>query len=176
MTPESPPDSFSTRRDPRPSGQRSMSHLYFAYGSNMSPATIRERVVGATPAGTALLRHHRLAFTLPSKRWTGRAADVLPAPGSGVWGVLWELPDWGALDEFEKRYDRAEFDVLRFGQRDQAGILTRAFTYTVKPEHRAADEAPPAAAYLERMIQGAQHGDLPSDYIGFLKSCATPAE
>lgn len=142
----------------------------------MSPATIRERVVGATPAGTALRRHHQLAFTLPSKRWTGRAADVLRAAGSGVWGVLWELPDWGAPDEFEKRYNRSEFDVLRFGHGDQTGTPARAFTYTVKPEHRSPDEAPPAPAYLERMVQGAQHGDLPSDYIGFLKSYAGSAE
>lgn len=151
-----------------------MSHLYFAFGSNMSPATIHERVGSATPAGAALLRNHRLAFTLPSMRWTGRAADVLPAPGAGVWGVLWELPDPGALDEFEKRYDRAEFDVLRFGQGDQTGTQIRAFTYTTKPEHRAPDEAPPAPAYLERMIEGAQRGDLPTDYISFLRSCGDP--
>ena len=153
----------------------SMPHLYFAFGSNMSPVTIRERVVGATPAGTALLRNHRLAFTLPSKRWTGRAADVLPASGAGVWGVLWEITDPGSLDEFEKRYDRGVIDVLRFGQGDLAGTPTRAFTYTAKSEHRAADEAPPAAAYLERMIEGAQHGGLPSDYIAFLRSCGKSA-
>lgn len=137
----------------------------------MSPETIRERGVGADSIGPALLRNHRLAFTLPSKRWTGRAADVLPAPGAGVWGILWELSEPSALDEFEKRYDRAEFEVLRFGEGDTAGLAVEAFTYTVKPELRAGDEASPSSAYLERMVEGAQHGGLPSEYIGFLESC-----
>ena len=59
----------------------------------MSSVTLRDRRVVAKPAGTALLENHRLAFTLPSKRWTGRAADIRPAPGVGVWGVLWEMAE-----------------------------------------------------------------------------------
>ncbi len=55
-----------------------MSQLYFAFGSNMSLSTLRDRGVDANPAGSALLENHRLAFTLPSERWTGRAADEAP--------------------------------------------------------------------------------------------------
>ncbi len=148
-----------------------MSHLYFAYGSNMSPTTIKERTTGAMIAGTALLNDHRLAFTLPSIRWTGHAADILQASGSSVWGVLWELADPNSLDEFEKRYDRVELEVLGFTQGKESGIPVCAFTYSVKPEHRAAAEAPPAPSYLERMIEGGQRGGLPSDYVDFLRSC-----
>jgi hypothetical protein len=139
----------------------------------MSPTTMRDRVRGATAAGSALLRHHRLAFTLPSLRWTGHAADILPAPGSRVWGVLWKLPDPAALDAFEKRYDRAEVELLRFDGDHSEGVPSRAFTYTVKPEHRA-DEALPAAAYLERMIDGAHAGRLPAYYVEFLRSRGRP--
>jgi hypothetical protein len=144
--------------------------LYFAYGSNMSPTTMSERVRGATAVGSALLRHHRLAFTLPSRRWTGHAADILPTRDAAVWGVLWKLPDPAALDAYEKRYDRAEVDVLRFHEARSEGSPSRAFTYTVKPEHRADDESPPAAAYLARMIDGAQAGELPANYLEFLRS------
>ncbi|MCP3994942.1 MAG: gamma-glutamylcyclotransferase [bacterium] len=148
-----------------------MPHLYFAYGSNMSPTTIKERAAVALLAGTALLQDHRLAFTLPSARWTGHAADILASSDSSVWGVLWKLADPNSLDEYEKRYDRVELEVLRFTQGNESGIATRAFTYTVKPEHRAAAEAPPAPPYLERMIEGGRHGNLPPDYIDFLRSC-----
>ena len=145
-----------------------MSQLYFAFGSNMSRLTLRDRGVDVNPAGTALLRDHRLAFTLPSKRWTGRAADILPAPGVGVWGVLWEMPEPDAPDPFELRYDRSEFDVVQF-QIERAGQYQRAFA--VKPEHRATDEAPPSPDYLRRMIEGATDAGLPTYYSDFLRNC-----
>lgn len=147
-----------------------MSQLYFAFGSNMSRLTLRDRRVDVKAAGTALLRNHRLAFTLPSKRWTGRAADILPAPGAGVWGVLWEMAEPHALDPFELRYNRSEVEVLQFPT-GQAGPIQRAFTYTVKPEHRATNEAPPAYEYLQRMIEGAIDAGLPVYYTDFLRSC-----
>ena len=146
-----------------------MSQLYFAFGSNMSLLTLRDRGVDANPVGAALLRDHRLAFTLPSERWTGRAADILPVLGVGVWGVLWELSEPDALDPFELRYNRAEVDVLQFPT-GRAGVTQEAFTYSVKPEHRAAEEAPPAPGYLRRMIEGAIDAGLPAYYTDFLRS------
>ncbi|MDJ0665218.1 MAG: gamma-glutamylcyclotransferase family protein [Acidimicrobiia bacterium] len=147
-----------------------MSQLYFAFGSNMSSATLRERGVAAEMAGPALLRDHRLAFTLPSIRWTGRAADVLPAPGQEVWGVLWNLSDSNALDPFERRYHRVEFTVEQNGN-GHAGPARRALGYIVRPELRAPDEAPPAPAYLRRMVEGATEAGLPHAYVDFLRSC-----
>lgn len=147
-----------------------MSQLYFAFGSNMSRVTLRDRGVDVIPAGTAVLKDHRLAFTLPSQRWTGRAADVLPTPGTEVLGVLWEMAEPHALDPFELRYNRTEVDVLQFPT-GRARITKQAFTYQVKPEHRATDEAPPAPAYLSRMIEGAIDAGLPEHYTEFLRSC-----
>jgi hypothetical protein len=147
-----------------------MSPLYFAFGSNMSRSTLRDRGVDVIPAGTALLRDHRLAFTLPSQRWTGRAADILPTPGAEVWGVLWQIRKPAALDPFELRYDRSQFDVLQL-QAGRAGITRQALAYTVKEMHRAPDEAPPAREYLRRMIEGAVDAGLPARYIEFLRSC-----
>ena len=149
-----------------------MSQLYFAFGSNMSRSTLRDRGVDVKPAGVAFLRNHRLAFTLPSERWTGRAADILPAPGAGVWGVLWEMAEPGALDPFELRYNRSEVEVLQF-LTGRAGPIQQAFAYTVKPEHRAIDEAPPAYEYLRRMVEGAIDAGLPAYYTDFLRSCSS---
>ena len=149
-----------------------MSQLYFAFGSNMSLSTLRDRGVHANRAGAALLRDHRLAFTLPSERWTGRAADMVPEPGAGVWGDLWEMAEPAALDPFELRYNRSEVEVLQFPS-GKAGLARRAFTYMVKPEHRAADEAPPSVEYLRRMVEGAIDAGLPSYYTDFLRSCGS---
>ena len=149
-----------------------MPHLYFAFGSNMSSVTLEERGVDAEMAGPARLRDHRLAFTLPSIRWTGRAADVLPADGHDVWGVLWDLSDPDALDPFERRYDRVEFDVEQ-GANGKPAVLRRVFGYTVRSELRASDEAPPAPAYLRRMIEGATEAGLPVGYVNFLRGCGS---
>ena len=77
-----------------------------------------------------------------------------------------------ALDPFELRYNRAEVDVVQFPT-GRAGLAKRAFTYTVKPEHRAADEAPPADEYLRRMIEGAINAGLPAHYTDFLRTCGS---
>jgi cation transport regulator ChaC len=53
--------------------------------------------------GKAVLKDYRLAYTFASHRRKGGAADVLPAPGETVEGVLYRLkPEaWSALDERE---------------------------------------------------------------------------
>lgn len=142
-----------------------MTQLYFAFGSNMSRLTLEDRGVVARLTGAALLSDHRLAFTLPSQRWTGRAADILPAAGHEVWGVVWDMEDPLALDPFERRYNRVDFEVLHGD-----GTGRSVFGYTVKPELRAIDEAPPAPAYLQRMIEGAIDGGVPNDYVESLRS------
>ena len=77
-----------------------------------------------------------------------------------------------ALDPFELRYNRSEVDVIQFPT-GRAGLTKRAFTYMVKPEHRAADEAAPAPEYLRRMIHGAIDAGLPAYYTDFLRSCGS---
>jgi hypothetical protein len=137
----------------------------------MSSDTLRDRGVQANLRGAAMLENHRLAFTLPSERWTGRAADILPAAGHEVWGVLWDLADPTALDPYERRYSRAEFEVTKHPIEHEARI--RVFAYTVKSELRAVDEAPPASAYVRRMIEGAIDAGLPDTYIEHLRRWAT---
>ncbi len=143
---------------------------YFAFGSNMARATLDERGVQARLIGAGFVPDYRLAFTLPSQRWTGRAADLLHEPGHETWGVLWELAEPDALDPYEQRYDRIPICVSHAGNGTSA---VAAFTYTVKAEHRADDEALPAPAYLGRMLAGARHAGLPTAYLRFLEGFAS---
>ncbi len=145
-------------------------NTYFAFGSNMAQATLHERSVAATRLGAAFVADYRLAFTLPSQRWTGNAADLLPDPGGLAWGVLWEMSDPNALDPFELRYDRVPVEVTRSNGNDGTTHRFDAFTYLVKPENRTRNEGSPATAYLERMLEGAGEAGLPEEYLQFLQA------
>jgi len=140
--------------------------LYFAYGSNMAASVMTGRVP-AEHAGRALLRHYRLAFTLPSKRWGGHAADLIPHSGTGVWGRLWriEREQFETLDGIEAAYDRHGVSVERFvdGNEDLIEVVD-AIAYTVKPSRRSDDEGRPSELYLQHILTGAVECDLPADY------------
>lgn len=59
--------------------------LYFAYGSNMSPAQMQRRCPGARAVGAASLDGWR--FIIPA----GRGANIVTRPDGIVHGVLWRL-------------------------------------------------------------------------------------
>ncbi|MGD2051928.1 MAG: gamma-glutamylcyclotransferase family protein, partial [Acidimicrobiia bacterium] len=151
-----------------------MSRLYFAYGSNMSETTLRERGIEAERAGIGLLRGYRLAFTLPSRRWTGRAADILATPQTGVWGVVWRIAEATVLDAYEANYDRIVTAVTRYGRSRSDGWApdgrSEVWTYAVRVARKSATEAPPAPAYAQRMREGAEAARLPRHYLAFLRA------
>jgi len=99
--------------------------LYFAYGSNLDEAQMRERCPGAAPLGVATLPNHELAFGGFSHRWDGAVASVRRARGRQVQGLLYRLPpeDLGALDRFEGHpfsYERTTRMVLTADGRRRA--------------------------------------------------------
>ena len=143
---------------------------YFAYGSNMDPDQIGGRCPSARLVGPARLIDFRLAFTRESKvTFPGSGvADVVPAPGSVVWGAVYSMTeaDLEALDRLEgagTAYAREEVDVV-----DADGRIITAFTYVVirKSEH----EIRPSAEYMERVIAGARACGLSRDHIELLNS------
>ena len=70
----------------------------------MDPYQIRQRCPSSRFMGTAILRDHRLAFTLRSKRRRCGVANVLPAAGQEVHGILYRINrrrDWDVLDAAE---------------------------------------------------------------------------
>jgi gamma-glutamylcyclotransferase (GGCT)/AIG2-like uncharacterized protein YtfP len=71
--------------------------LYFAYGSNMNRAQMARRCPSARPLGRARLAEHAFRIT------SDGVANVVPAPGRHVLGVLWSCAasDMAALDVFE---------------------------------------------------------------------------
>jgi hypothetical protein len=105
----------------------SQAPLYFAYGSNLDAEQMKARCPTARALRIARLADHRLDFTHYSKRWSGGAADVLPAPGRSVWGLVYEMgpDDFARLDPFESGYRRIALAL------DAGGEPLAATSYTV---------------------------------------------
>ena len=129
--------------------------LYFAYGSNMDRAAMRQRCPGSRPLGTARLARHRLVIGAHGY------ASVAHDPRRSVWGLLWDLAlaDVSALDRYEDvgngLYAKAMQPVIT-----ESGAR-RALIYL------AADPRPgPArAGYVEGILAAAREIGLPADYI-----------
>lgn len=144
---------------------------YFAYGSNMSTRILGQWCADFRVIGPARLVDYRLAFTRPSKRWGGGAADVVAESGQIVWGVLYTIEDdcLLALDRKEglgQAYQRLDCVVS-----PAAGSLRPAMTYTVID--KAKPELSPAPAYKAALVEGAVEHHLPGDYLAFLRAIPT---
>ena len=139
---------------------------YFAYGSNMAARIMKQWCSRFVVLGPARLDDYRLAFTRPSQRWGGGAADVLPARGDSVWGVLYEIDTAVqiVLDEKEGlgiAYQHLDCIAWWEGEHQYP-----ALTYTVID--KADPELHPSPAYKQTLLEGALENGLPADYLAFL--------
>ncbi len=121
--------------------------LYFAYGSNLDDAQMRERCANARVLGRATLPNYALVFGGFSHRWGGAVASVVRAKGACVEGLLYELGnvDLRELDRFEGHpfaYER----VIRW-VRDESGGRRRVMTY-LQPEDGFEAWTPPLGYFI----------------------------
>jgi len=105
--------------------------FYFAYGSNMDEKQMNNRCPESSLVGIATLEGYRLGFTRYAQSRNGGVADIVSAPDSSVWGLVYRLTrqDLDLLDSFEgkgKAYDRMTVQV-RFID----GRMVEAETYFV---------------------------------------------
>lgn len=140
--------------------------LYFAYGSNMSSGQMETVDRDAEFIGIARLRDHKLQFDLPSNKWRGCVADIVPDDECEVWGVVYEVSDEGvhALDRKEAvdlgRYERTLVSLLIDGKSFEC------LTYRVKTPQRPCR---PSVEYLYVIVSGAREKRLPAEYIRALE-------
>ena len=73
--------------------------LYFAYGSNLDDAQMRERCANARVVGRATLPNYALVFGGFSHRWGGAVASVVRAKGACVEGLLYDPEDPRGIDQ-----------------------------------------------------------------------------
>jgi cation transport regulator ChaC len=148
--------------------------LYFAYGSNMDWAQMRERCPSATFVGVARLADHRLAFTRKSVNRCCGVADVVPEQGGSVWGVVYQVPELevGSLDKSEgyrpgrdkNSYSRRQCMVFLDGNEN------RPLTVETYCAERQPNPPLPNQAYKDLILSGARFWRLPADYIAELEA------
>src|SRR5689334_13000047 len=134
------------------------SHTYFAYGSNLCVQQMARRCPGAVNPRPAMLADHDWLINQRG------VATVEPFDGSEVHGVVWEVTDHDLAT-----LDSAEGVPVRY-RRDRLIVHTddgpaEAWVYI---DHRV-DPGPPRPGYLERIVDGAVHHDLPFRWIEFLR-------
>lgn len=128
---------------------------YFAYGANMSVATMRHRCPGAQAVGPAVLEG--FGFFVGREGW----GSVRPSGGDTVHGVLWRLTlrDLAALHAYELLhkglYDLRRLPVLHDTRRLSAMIYLL----------RRRVPGRPRPGYIESIAAAAREWALPERYI-----------
>jgi hypothetical protein len=143
---------------------------YFAYGANMDPALMKERVPDARLVGPARLDGFRLEFSVYSTKWNGGGANLELDPAAHVWGVLWELPEGGM-----KGLDAYQGHPIFF-RREQVSVTGPegpmvASTYRVAHQNAYIR---PTDAYLARLRSAIRIQGLPPEALDILDEAARP--
>jgi hypothetical protein len=145
--------------------------LYFAYGSNLDCAQMRNRCPSARFRCRAMLPDHKLAFPRYSQTRRCGVADAVPSVGRVIWGVVYDIAeaDIASLDGKEgyhperiasaNAYNRREVTVLEDGDPQRPLSIC---TYFATPQERPPR---PNLDYKRQMVEGARFWSLPSPYI-----------
>jgi hypothetical protein len=146
-----------------------MPTLYAAYGSNLHPARLGERLPAAELLGTARLEGWSLAFHKRGRDGSGKCS-IRPG-GSGVGLAVFALSrrDLGALDAIEgvgAGYERRVIELPRYGA---------CHTYVAETAH-VDDGLAPFDWYLELVILGAEHHGFDGGYIERLATVAATGD
>ena len=151
-----------------------MTHLYFAYGANMSADVLARRMRRDSATFNrrrAVLADHRLVFDKVSSTDAAVGyANVVPAGGDLVEGILNEFDDraLAELDAIElvpHHYLRKQILV----NDSSSGTLVVAHIYTANPSW-VRSGLKPLRSYLEILLAGADL--LSPDYAAALQSVA----
>ena len=122
---------------------------FFAYGTNLDPATMRARAGGFEMAGKAALQGYSLAFQTNKESEFG-VANVLIGAGEKVSGAVYFLTPAEA-DALDKSAGVPEFYERRNVEVEFAGNKVKAFTYALSG---SAHYAVPSGVYLESVKKG----------------------
>lgn len=140
---------------------------YFAYGSNLDQAQMKERCPDSELLGVAVLKNYRLDFTIYSKKRLCGCADIVKDEGSEVWGLIYVLSekDLQQLDIFEgspNYYRRTRVDAT-----DKEGKSIKVYAYEVV---KKTPFQVPSSQYLDIIKNAAKKFNFPKDYQDLLNN------
>lgn len=126
---------------------------YFAYGMLTDP----EIMAGLELVGVAKLpnfRYEMFAY-----------ANVIPEPGSAVYGCLWKvnrkvIADLDKIEGYPQLYDRKVVPAYVDGQKYPAEV----YTMTPASREQLADTTP-RQSYIDKIVRGYNHAGVPLDQV-----------
>ena len=153
--------------------------LIFQYGSNCLDSEIngKDRLCGdARFIGIAeTADDFRLSFDVWSKRRSCAAANIVPHPGSKVWGALYEVPDYLIDRASAQSHDRKSLDAIEGAKYHRDPIRVRlADGQVLTPVTYLVSDPQPdletSAAYAELIIRGLRERGVSREYIAEIKT------
>jgi len=142
---------------------------YFAYGSNLHPLRLTERVPSAELIGVATCSRHRLVFHKKSRDGSGKCNMFYSgADADLVYGAIYSLSaeHKAALDRVEGTgygYTDDQISVIH------AGRHCSCFTYLAQQSH-IVDSLKPYHWYKQLVVLGAQFLDFPPAYCASIEA------
>ena len=143
---------------------------YFAYGSNMLPARLRERTPSCRRVGVATLSGHALRFNQRSTGDGSAKCNIVEAVNASdqVYGVVFDLrvPERPALDRAE------DLDVgyrLQHLTVELGDSVEPVFCYVAMP-NTIDDSVRPFRWYRDIVLHGARRHDFPPHYLQQIQS------
>jgi len=137
---------------------------YAAYGSNLHPGRLADRVPSSQLLGKSYIANRTLQFHKLGK--DGSAKCNILERGAGVYVAVFEMngEEKATLDKIEGRgYDDVSIQVPGFGE---------CFTYVASPSHIRSD-LHPFDWYKEMVILGCRKLDFPGEYTADIESAVT---
>jgi gamma-glutamylcyclotransferase (GGCT)/AIG2-like uncharacterized protein YtfP len=141
---------------------------YFAYAGDMSRVQMHSRAGEIAEEKNGKLENYEIVFNKKA-RGGSATANIRPASGKAVHGVLFRIPESGlkALERLQgvpQHYRRIEVTVT-----DSEGNRMPAQAFIASKVDKGLR---PAGHYVQAILQGADEHQLPADYIAELKKTA----
>jgi hypothetical protein len=142
--------------------------LYFAYTARIAPDHMAEAAPSAEFQFIAHLPEWGLDFPILDRDWEGHLPTVVPETGSTVWGAVFavpdtELDDLHAVERGEQRVASTVEAMDRNGRRHQVMV------HVANGNGSVGDSPRPSVQYLQIMLEGSRHWNLPFGYIAGLE-------
>jgi hypothetical protein len=138
--------------------------VYFAYGSNMSTAQLREHLPRCKPLGVATLPGHELRFHKRDTDKSGKCNAFATGDDNRVVGVLisFDPAERAKLDEAEgvgSGFEHAMVTVI-----NEKGRRRKVLIYLASPDH-VDDGLKPYHWYKDLVLAGGKEHGLPPEYL-----------
>ena len=137
---------------------------YAAYGSNLHPIRLMDRVPSAQFLGKAVIKHKALRFHKRSKDKSAKC-NIVTDTNNNVYVAMYEIheSEKPALDNAEGvgyGYRAVTLEVSGYGE---------CFTYVAEQSH-IDDSLLPYSWYKELVLVGCEKLNFPEDYIDFVRA------